>query len=418
MLNFDEIPKVSWKGNVFYQISSFIKKNNNDSGNSVYSFMKQQPLKIYRREIANINAKCNERISLTIDEINRPGFMIESSQENSNGLVNIITNNITECVSKNKNSCINMPDMDARRRVRSAGMTRRNFNVARNNDTYYTSSNQYLVSRNRTFSQNQYNYIRQGNASVKPGSVLSKTNVYSPNGISHCVQAMISNDLSNNYFQYTWLDGSIHNVNLPAGQYDIFQLNKFFQNVMIDNTHYILKKTNNSYNYLLNISYDDYKKQVVLQIEPDKGKYNNSEYELPLYRDWELDDIGTLSFIIPPTNIQELIGFTTGTYNQTTQNSNMRPKITQNYTTMNYKPNNPQFGQQGAVSSSSLIARKKYDIITSVGSKMNGPYGSATASAYAYGVSDHQYTIKDKIGYPNINTPVISKYTGEIKCCK
>ena len=187
---------------------------------------------------------------------------------------------------------------------------------------------------------------------------------------------------------------------------------------MIDNTHYILKKTNNSYNYLLNISYDDYKKQVVLQIESDKGKYNNSEYELPLYRDWELDDIGTLSFIIPPTNIQELIGFTTGTYNQTTQNSNMRPKITQNYTTMNYKPNNPQFGQQGAVSSSSLIARKKYDIITSVGSKMNGPYGSATASAYAYGVSDHQYTIKDKIGYPNINTPVISKYTGEIKCCK
>jgi hypothetical protein len=94
----------------------------------------------------------------------------------------------------------------------------------------------------------------------------------------------------------------------------------------------------------------------------------------------------------------------------------MTANITSNYVTMNYKPNNPQFGQQGAVSSSALVARKKYDTITTVGAKMKAAYGSATANALAYGVSDHQYTLKDRMGYPMKRTPVVSKYTGEIIC--
>ena len=116
------------------------------------------------------------------------------------------------------------------------------------------------------------------------------------------------------------------------------------------------------------------------------------------------------------TNFQNIIGFTSGNYEALSQTSNIRPHITHNYVTLNYKPNNPQFGQQGAVSSSSLITRNKYDTITHVGAKMKAPYGSATANALAYGVSDHQYTVKDKIGFPLKRTPVISKYTGEIRC--
>jgi hypothetical protein len=91
----------------------------------------------------------------------------------------------------------------------------------------------------------------------------------------------------------------------------------------------------------------------------------------------------------------------------------MKPSIATNYVSMNYKPNNPQFGQQGAVSSSTLVARLRYDTITDVGYKMKSAYGSATASTYAYG--DH-YTLKDRIGYPNKKTPVISKYSGDMKC--
>ena len=84
---------------------------------------------------------------------------------------------------------------------------------------------------------------------------------------------------------------------------------------------------------------------------------------------------------------------------------------------MNYKPNNSQFGVQGAVSSSNLILRKKYDTITDVASKLQSAYGSATANALAYGVPSNGYTIKDKLGYPMKKTPTFSKYSDEMKQC-
>jgi hypothetical protein len=420
-LNFNEIPYFSWKDKIFYQISSFIKQNSN-TGNSVKLFMNSQPLKLYRREIASTELRgCKDRVSLKIDDFDRPGSMIvteDPTKGNSAGLVNIIDYNITECISINKDSCINMPDMDARRRVRSAGMIQRKYNVPRNNDTYCTSTNQYLVSRNRTFSQNQYNFIRQGNSSIKPGSALSKDNLYSPNGISHCKQPYISSQYDNNIFSYQWIDGQSYNVTLPDGQYDIFDLNNYFQNVMIKNTHYFIKIQGNINIFLLNITYDNLNKKVILQVSPKSDYSNTNNFTIPYSRlnNWNLPGSTEASFIIPNTNIQNIFGFTSGTYNQSSQTSNIKANINQTYVTMNYKPNNPEFGQQGAVSSSTLIARKKFDVITDVGGKMKAAYGNATANAYAYSIKDSQYTLKDKIGYPLTKTPVISKYTGEVKC--
>ena len=420
-LNFNPIKYNSWKGSVFYQMSSFINKNTNKTDLTVKLIMKPLPLNIFRRttDITPPSKLCNSRNSLKIDDLNRPGstFVIENTNNtNKVGLVNYITNDITECTSTNIESCIHMPDMDARRRVRSAGMIRRKYNPARNNDTYCTSSNQYLVSRNRTFSQNQYNFIRQGNSSVKPGSALSKTNVYSPNGISHCVQPYISVDLSNNQFQYKWVNGQTYTVVLPTDTYDVYKLNNYFENAMTNNSHYFINKSNSSLKYLLNIAYDDLNKQVVLVTKP-RSTYPFSDYDLPGNSlNWNSNMNGNVEFIIPNTPFQNIIGFTAGTYSQPSQNSNIKPNITSNYVTITYKPNNPQFSQQGGVSSSTLISRKRFDVITGVGAKMKAPYGSATANALAYGVSDHQYTIKDKIGFPLKKTPVISKYTGEVKC--
>jgi len=312
-----------------------------------------------------------------------------------------------------------MPDMDARRRVRSAGMIRRKYNESQNNDTYCTSSNQYLVSRNRTFSQNQYNFIRQGNSSAKPGTALSNMNIYSPNGLSHCLQPYISSD--NNTFSYRWIDGEIYDIIIPDGQYDIYQLNAVFQNTMARNTHYFINNNNGSFEYLLNMSYDDLNKVVILQTVSETDYLNNLNgpysVEQVTLNNWENTSVPThVSFIIPATKIQTIIGFSAGEFSQLTQSSDMPPRITQNYVTMNYKPNNPQFGQQGAVSSSTLVSRKRYDTITDVGAKMKAAYGSATANALAYGVSDHQYTMKDRVGFPLKQTPVINKYSGVITC--
>lgn len=54
-----------------------------------------------------------------------------------------------------------------------------------------------------------------------------------------------------------------------------------------------------------------------------------------------------------------------------------------------YKPNNVQFAQQGAVSSSALVARKKYDTIQNVASRK-----LYTQDAIAYGANESQYLLK------------------------
>ena len=418
-LNFNPVKYTSWKGNVFYKISSFSKKNKNDESLKTRLFMNPLPLKIYRKEISKTNS-CNEHISLKIDELNRPGSFIQS-QIQSSGYTNYKTDDVTECKSTNINSCVNMPDVDARRRVRSAGMIRRKYDPSHNNDTYCTSSNQYLVSRNRTFSQNQYNYIRQGNSNIKPGTNLSKTNIYSPNGISHCIQPYISEKNGNNVFNYRWINNESYQVTIPEGQYDIFTLNTIFQDVMLKNTHYFKNNTTQANHFLLNMSYDNINKVVILENKDYTNYLNNINIlytinSLPVNNWNNVVNPVQVEFQIPITNFQKIIGFTYGNYGAPSQISSFKPNITQNYVTMNYKPNNPQFGQQGAVSSSSLITRKRYDTITSVGAKMKAPYGSATANALAYGVSDHQYTVKDKIGFPLKRTPVVSKFTGEIRC--
>jgi len=424
-LNFNAKNYYSWKGNMFYQISSFIKKNKKNDNLTVKLAMRPLPLIIYRKDtIGSDLEKCSRRTAFKIDELDRPGSTTVSADPtntNRNHLVNYKTNDITECTSINRESCIHMPDMDARRRVRSAGMVRRKYNESRNNDTYCTSSNQYLVSRNRTFTQNQYNFIRQGNASAKPGTALSKSNVYSPNGLSHCVQPYISVNDANNTFSYRWIDGDIYDVTIPDGQYDIYQLNNIFQNAMANNTHYFINNNNGSFNYLLNMSYDDLNKVVILETVSETYYFNNLNgiysIENVTLNNWGNTSVPVhVSFIIPATKFQTIIGFSAGEYSQLTQSSVIPPRITQNYVTMNYKPNNPQFGQQGAVSSSTLVSRKRYDTITNVGAKMKAAYGSATANALAYGVSDHQYTMKDRIGFPLKQTPVINKYSGVITC--
>ena len=84
-----------------------------------------------------------------------------------------------------------------------------------------------------------------------------------------------------------------------------------------------------------------------------------------------------------------------------------------------YKPNNCKFAQQGGVSSSSRIARLKYDTITTFANGfINNPnFGPNVANAYAYsGRPDAPFTIKNKMfncqqnagqfrkmGNPNIN---------------
>jgi hypothetical protein len=200
-LNTFPYPLVSWKGQTLNQITSSITPNgkiNKDITLSSRSLMMPRPLKIYRREIAaNIDtSKCSDRNSSSIDVFDQPGgSIINSEAAQQNGLVNTIDDTFPNNSCQRPGTCepFLSDAKTALRRVRSSGMIKRQFDISTNNNSYHTNNKQYLISRNIAFEKNQYNYLREGNSSAKPGDSLSKDNVYSSNDMNHCIYYKPSN---------------------------------------------------------------------------------------------------------------------------------------------------------------------------------------------------------------------------------
>ena len=460
-LNFNELRYFSWKGRTITQITSSIKKNINENENK-YNFFIANPLKIYRREIANTGASVS-RSAISIDELNRPnGAISHSAMNTNNGLKNefdnIIPNNVCENPGPKPNLCVLSPGENAKRRVRSSGNVKRQFDISKNNDTYYTSSNQYLTSRNRTFQQNQYNYIRQGNSTAKPGDSLSTANIYSPNGLNHCQKYHIATPVS---FKYQWVDNIKYPVSIPAGYYTLEDINAIFKQTMLSNYHYYILATAHNINdvfvfndnflynqniaFLLNIGYNSTYNKVELQaVTASIANFPTEKYMINTGANssWVTPSVPLAPGfnILDDNDFKNAIGYTPGYYpNNTTSKgeitnvavsnvindtvklqtslSSFNPGIQPLYVKLFYKPNNSQFAQQGAVSSSSMTTRIKYNSITSATIPYKNAYGTSVANALAYGVPEFGYTNKDKIGYPNNKTPVFSKYTDDMKIC-
>ena len=173
-----------WKGKTFNQITAAIQKNQNSVVLTKYNLHQARPVKHYRKEIAStplIYPKY-QRSAISIDQLNRPnGYIITSQTLDSkrNGLVNTIDfnyeNNKTQhpgtCSSfSTENVCLTQ-DYNAKRRVRTSGIVKKN---------YYTTSNRYLESRGLSIQQNQYNYDTSTNIKKTAGSPLTLNNIYRP----------------------------------------------------------------------------------------------------------------------------------------------------------------------------------------------------------------------------------------------
>lgn len=158
-------PIISWKGKTFNQITSSIKRNKGTNNTtSMRNLFLPPPLKIYRREIANtsVTSTCSSsRTSIRIDEINSPGGSIINTKfpSNTNGLVNTIDNTLPNNTCEEPGTCLPFlsPDLNAKRRCRSAGMIHQKYDV-KNRAKYYTDTKQYLTSRNVSFEKNQFKY--------------------------------------------------------------------------------------------------------------------------------------------------------------------------------------------------------------------------------------------------------------------
>ena len=191
---------VPWKAQVFKQMVPSLQMNatalkdptqnyhdNTLRGTGIGSnVLLPQPLKIYRKEIATnvVTAPTQPRTGLTIDSINMPGSLITIHATTTvppGGLDAITvnrkdvgeTNNLSDhpgkCASFTTNGICLDPETNARRRCRTSGIVKKNYN---------TSSQQYLNSRNKTFQQNQYQYLQSGNAAATPGTAAANKNTY------------------------------------------------------------------------------------------------------------------------------------------------------------------------------------------------------------------------------------------------
>jgi hypothetical protein len=175
---------VSWKGKTFNQITTTYQQNKNTGKANLFN---AGPVKQYRKEIAINDISSCSRSMISIDEINRPGGSIiaPDGAKNYYGLVNVLDFNLTYNSYErpgicNMNDSVNLcPAANAKRRVRSSGMIKKNTSTLSKN--YYTNSQQYLQSRTKTFSQNQFNYIKLGDPNAKPGDPASQKNTYYPN---------------------------------------------------------------------------------------------------------------------------------------------------------------------------------------------------------------------------------------------
>lgn len=460
-LNMNAERNISWKGKTFNQVVAGLKMNKN-TFSAKSNFFLPPPIKHYRREIST----CPTRASVVGDAFFQPGGVITntksvSSESNSKYLVDFnLTTNETERPTGSCDTVGCSKAADAKRRVRSSGNIKRKFSSS--NDTYYTSSNEYMISRNRTVKQNEFNYVRYGDPSYKPGSAESMPNVYTPNGINHCAKVFISGHSTSGspLFRYQWLDAVVYNFMIADGHYDIEELNTQFKNTLIANKHYYNDSYNASKVFLFNFVYNTLSDKVQIQCFATNNAtiHPTPRYTIPAGATWVSPDYSIVPVIqVLNNDFQSVLGISVGNYpaadisgntaglqNQTQPSTNatpanniygtlsaanrnslygisypnstegnqiktgsVKPGIGTPYVPLYYKPSNSKFATQGGVDSSSRLARLKYDIITKSASTFTTAFGKHTANALAYGVPGPSYSIKEKIGYTNGRTPVV-----------
>jgi len=452
LLNHNERAEISWKGRTINQITSSFQKNGQyiDTVTSTNIF-RALPLKLYRRELAaNIpvtNGCQHSRFSTSIDVFNQPGgsVILSNNETNrdtfgqSNTLEYSAPGNLNETYGcKGAASSYNCAEKNARRRCRSSGIIKRVYDPAKSEIAYFTNTNQYLVSRSKTFLQNQYRHVRANDISIITNPLINKE-TYSPNGISHCPKVSIVDGA--NVFYYYWIDASgaagdfssnlkRYTVTIQAGNYDVHSLNAAFQNVMYRNTHYYVYVPTHSNVFLMNIIYNNTNNCIEIQTF-SSALFTGTNYSRPINATWSKPIVNVVPiYYIPSTGIQNIIGFSSGFYPNVAANSSaniVNPKTSYgalsnishtlypSYSITYYKPSNNRFAVQGGVSSSDMTQRVKYETISRNGLAFSNALGTQVGNAMSYGVSDHVYTLKDKIGYPVTKTPVIDKYTGVLK---
>jgi hypothetical protein len=452
---------IQWKGQTFNQIVAGLKMNTRTfSTSSTREFFIAPPLKHYRKELG----ECDQGYAGLGDAFLQPGGTVTNTASSQSLPYYTIDFNQSVIKSNNPDSLCDRvacsKQADARRLLRSSGKS--------NNTKYFTSTNQYLNSRTRTVKQNEYNFVRTGDPSYKPGSPNSIPNVYRGSGLSSCPKFHL---YSNPLFQYQWLDGVVYNFSMAPGYYDLGELNDEFYKVLIARGQYYNDIQTGSKVFLFKFVYNTLADTVQLQCFATNTSaefFPTARYTVPVGATWvtpaytivpqirvlsnELQTgLGIVAGNYPAADIS---GNTSGQRDQTQpairisgavgaqfniyhdsngaaydtlyNNPNgirgnqfftgsVKPKLGSPYVPLYYKPSNSKFANQGGVDSSARLQRLKYDTVTNSANTFMSAYGRATADALAYGVPGPGYTLKTKTGYSQPLAPTFKN--GSVQNC-
>jgi|MesohylFT_1024984.scaffolds.fasta_scaffold11270_2 flagellar capping protein FliD len=193
--NYDQVPYIAWKGQTFQQVTSTLQRNlPRSDDNMIMTRKMRNPLKIYRREIVTqppTGTTCN-RSSVTIAEaMDRPNGAMTLSVNSpttatGGGALSTLDIHLTSNTTERPGTCAGFtpgmcqdPASNALRRVRSAGMIKRNTSDSAV-PKYFTDKQQYLANRGLGYQQNEFHFLRtdvaNSNATVKPGSTTDSVN--------------------------------------------------------------------------------------------------------------------------------------------------------------------------------------------------------------------------------------------------
>jgi hypothetical protein len=129
----------------------------------------------------------------------------------------------------------------------------------------------------------------------------------------------ISQELSNNVFSYTWIDGTVHQVVMTASgiHLSLSQLNSYFQSVMIANTHYYTSSGQNVYLMEILVNQSSYGYQFNC-FATSVAIASANTWAIPVGASWVNPTASIVPMInIPNTNIRSLLGFNAGSYPNT-----------------------------------------------------------------------------------------------------
>jgi hypothetical protein len=137
--------------------------------------------------------------------------------------------------------------------------------------------------------------------------------------------------LNNNTISYTWVDGTVVNITFPNGSYTIYAIDSYIQSIMIANGHYMTDATQTTNLYFIQIipNVVTYSFQIICY--PISTALTTG-YSIPAGATWTLancdNSLGgamTPTLTIPDTNMQQLLGFNTGTYPNSVISSGVTP---------------------------------------------------------------------------------------------